>query len=563
MPVTFVSAYYNLYYENDHSSEAMKDFHTRMDLFMTLLSLNLHMVLFISEPYATILLEKARQQKLDTHLRIMKSQLIFPRKDLILPDGCKFKDNLPYLSLLNNKTHFLKTAIQFDYWPKDTHFAWIEFSLPQLFSKKPSTLGFLRYIGTQARLQVKDIIIPGCLPKAETLTTPNIWEKVQWRFCGEIFIGDRASLLNFEKLYETHYGEFSATHITWEVNFWAWLEYKGLFKPQWYKADHNDTMIESFPPQFLAMTMKPFSDRCEPIKDFLQSYCPFPFHPSSISHIIHNEKEWLNVRAINYSFSPEFWRVNGNIGKIISLNLVCPWPLSSPAKLVTVQEWGGTYRQSNPISYGIEDLRLWHDEQGQVRCIGTNVDHTRDNNTKMIVGNYDLDSAIITNISFLGGQQMWEKNWTPLEGTNRYIYKWDSKFVFTGHLNQEEKIKVPIAQPNHLFHSLRGSSVFYPCKEDQYIGVVHFSENGTEYYKYYYHMLMKINKNGELKAFTDPFFFIERQTEFCIGYQWKFSGNQNKEWHRFWISQADDSPVYMEISDQYFNWHTIQDDVIN
>ena len=549
MPVTFVTFYYNIY--ND--TENLDDFYLPLCRFIELLKTRIHIILFTTEFYSSYITQYLQQHQLQhqVQLHMVNENPPFSLENKSMPDILsQHKDTAKFLNLMNLKSHFMKRAIYLDIWPDDSHFAWIDFRITKIFQQLESTLGFLQYIGNEATLNsFTGLVIPGCWPKG---TLSEFRNRVNWRFCGGFYIGNRNANLEFHQLYEKYYSEFFATHVTWEVNFWAWLENQGYFHPNWYYGDHNDSMVTLFPNEFFTRPL---------IGTVTTTYLTIPswpdFHPSSMDHIVHQGKEWLNIRNINYYIDENnCYHIAGP--KITTINSVTEWPISDPVRVKEI-EWNpypSSSRHSDPMSYGLEDLRLWHDEQGQVRCLGTNWDHTSDNCARIAVGHYDLSNAVIDQLYFPGEPTgHWEKNWAPFEYTNNYVYKWSADTVFTGCILDGHLEKIPMTRPNYLFKNVRGSSKFLPSFGNNYIGVVHYSEvlRGK---KIYYHMMVELDKNGQLKKHTDPFYFLEPQIEFCIGYHYCLATGL----HRFWVSKNDECPFYMEVAS--FNWHTLPDDLI-
>ena len=145
------------------------------------------------------------------------------------------KDTAEYMALMNAKIEFVQNAIELNPWGSRA-FAWFDFSMAYLF-KSSDTLGRL------GRLAVYDatfLAFPGCWDKGGEL-----FDSVNWRFCGTFFVGDVASLSRFHETYRRHLPRFLELHgkLVWEVNFWAWLEESGLLEVIWYAADHNDMLI--------------------------------------------------------------------------------------------------------------------------------------------------------------------------------------------------------------------------------------------------------------------------------------------------------------------------------
>lgn len=578
MTVTFVSSFYNIYYKPCEEEKAKAEFQSSIPYFLHLVKLRLHIVLFTTEPFATLLKQALQEQQLDkmAQLHIILQDIVFPTQGTttLLPNKLNpIKDTPAYLHLMNLKTHFLKWAIELDKWPQDSHFAWIDFRITKIFKQLAPTLGFLQYLGNAATLYIPHLVISGCWRHMDHYNIQpwglvDFFDRVYWRFCGGFYIGDRAAHLQFHHLYEIHYPEFSKTNLTWEVNFWAWLEQENHFTPLWYESDHNDSILTKFPHCCFTASI---ASKCSmyPINAFLQKACPAAFHPSNVSYWVDGDQEWLNVRIVNYHIDENHcYHIKGN--KIMTLNLLCKWPLVTPPRLVTTLDWNENQKRcDDPVAYGIEDLRVWHDETGQVRCLATNWDHTPNNVSQIVQGRYDVSNAIISDIEFVIGslgegeeQVRWEKNWAPLEHTSEFIYKWSVDSVYTGVLCTEGPVvkQVPMTQPNSLFREMRGSSVFYPLRENAsiYIGVIHSSEiwHGK---KIYYHMLVQISRQGRLLKHTDPFYFIQKQIEFCIGYRWQETSRR----HHFWVSQVDCNLVSIETCDSTFNWHTLPDDVVN
>jgi len=70
------------------------------------------------------------------------------------------------------------------------------------------------------------------------------------RFRG-ILIGDKNSLINFYNISNSLFLRFLQENkrLVWEVNYWAWLESLQIISIIWYKADHDDSIVDI--PDFL------------------------------------------------------------------------------------------------------------------------------------------------------------------------------------------------------------------------------------------------------------------------------------------------------------------------
>jgi hypothetical protein len=156
----------------------------------------------------------------------------------IAPEGLPAHRNAPhdthnFLVLMNAKTELVRRAIESEM-HTSTHFAWIDFGICHMFRTAHLTIETLRSFST---LPETCLYLPGCWDRRPSVDL----ESVCWRFCGSLFLGDRASCLAFAKAVL----EILPTlpHLTWEVNVWAQLELQG-WSPTWYKADHNDSILD-------------------------------------------------------------------------------------------------------------------------------------------------------------------------------------------------------------------------------------------------------------------------------------------------------------------------------
>jgi hypothetical protein len=144
-------------------------------------------------------------------------------------------DTQPFLTTMNAKAELVYRTMQL--YPLAHHFAWIDFSIFHVFRSK-DTANYLTMLGTQ-RIKA-DLLIPGCWSPQDVS-----FDRVQWRFCGGFFLGNREAITHLYTLYRTEFREIVQNHgLAWEVNVWAYFErYKGLHV-QWYAAGHDDSIVK-------------------------------------------------------------------------------------------------------------------------------------------------------------------------------------------------------------------------------------------------------------------------------------------------------------------------------
>ena len=151
------------------------------------------------------------------------------------------KDTKPFMLLMNSKFEFLERAIHTNHF-STRQYAWIDFGLCYILKDIPKSL---RILEEQSCTSWKrGLYIPGCWG-ADVKEIGTFFTSVNWRFCGGFFLGDSQSLLhliNLSKQIPILVQKYKI--LSWEVNLLAFLErYKG-WKPIWYFADHNDSMLQ-------------------------------------------------------------------------------------------------------------------------------------------------------------------------------------------------------------------------------------------------------------------------------------------------------------------------------
>lgn len=226
MSTTFVSAFISL----DESRPVDKSEDRYFDLFNRLQSTGIRIHLFLSPNYrgrvklTNGIIEYITLKELDTYKKAPEG----------LPDYRNaLHDTRNFLILMNSKVELVKRAMD-SQMHSSTHFAWVDFGICHMFRTLPSSLTQIQQLANTS-LPTPCMLIPGCWNKQEVVLS-----HVSWRFCGSLFIGDRASIEDF---YTLHSQEFpKLPHLTWEVNVWAHMESLG-WTPTWYKADHDDSIV--------------------------------------------------------------------------------------------------------------------------------------------------------------------------------------------------------------------------------------------------------------------------------------------------------------------------------
>jgi len=200
------------------------------------------------------------------------------------------------------------------------------------------------------------------------------------------------------------------------------------------------------------------------------------------------------------------------------------------------------------FSEGLEDIRLFVDNLGNLSFIATTVNYSPTGRNRMIIGKYDIEKHECRECKIVDppGDSWCEKNWVPIQQKPDpflcndvfFIYKF-FPFEIGRLVNDEtnERLKLEIVKskkiPGAWFNKIRGSSVFIE-EPRGLIGIVHFSEEGSP--RHYYHILMLLDRvTKEPLKYSEIFYFDKIGVEFCIG----FTILEKDARYCFWISQED------------------------
>ncbi len=511
-------------------------------------------------------------------------------KDNLPASRNQVKDSFLFLCLMNMKIEFVVSAVNEN--PFNTnHFAWIDFNLAHIFKDKWQTAQWMHYL-TTCYWAPKFIANPGCWDKGQG--QESIVDNINWRFCGGFMIGDGESFNELFDLYLEHFTPFmhKYRHITWEVNFWAWLEVNARWNITWYKADHDDSIVR-VPSRLLAVKLHGrISDSTAREQSSLATkYIPLTdqlpkkpgFFPMSASFInINNleckgkkggvtgrkplpeaENTWfpvLNVRYINYQLDPQGrYIIHHPQGHLETLNLRCY--LSDDLETVTSSEfmWEGMMqlKEYDTSIKGLEDVRLYNDN-GSIKYVATNRSYNPAQKIRIMTGDYNDSMAMFENGRILEPptDTHCEKNWIPLpKGTygaqldakgaqlekTQFIYRWSP---FEVGVIEHGQLKIIKSLPSKL-PRIRGSTVPVRIEgSNEYLCVVHYCEHGQQGLEYY-HMLVKLNSEFEPVQSSNPFYFNKVGIQYCIGFTIEESSvsplEKNKKLY-FWFSEHDSNP---------------------
>ncbi len=242
MSLTYVTAFIDVYEERAN----VKSLDSCIEHFKRLVSSGISIHVFLCESfYATY--KDVLPHSSNIYIELVKYTDLDAYKEL---DGLIYtlpairsshKDTAKYMIVINSKIEFVQRAIDANIYGS-SHFAWIDFSIGHVIKDWDSTYKTLEHI-SQSKLEDTCLLFPGCWAKG--IYESELFSRINWRFCGGFFIGDRSSITDMYTLYRTHFLDIITSHgiLPWETNVWHYLELHHNWKPQWYLADHNDSIL--------------------------------------------------------------------------------------------------------------------------------------------------------------------------------------------------------------------------------------------------------------------------------------------------------------------------------
>lgn len=225
---------------------------------------SMHIILFISETLETEFWSvfSSKLQRLTVIPVNFKNTwtwgTFYPHKDIVkLPDVRTVNhDTTNFLLVQNSKLEWIHEAISLNPY-NSKYFAWIDFGIVHVFKDPTGTFDFIENMCTRTIENTRMGSSPGENTKKQCLILPGCWEiplahaeeiykRIWWRFCGGFLIGDITSLELFFDLYQKFFSMTLALRgrLTWEVNLWALIENTKRLHIDWYKADHNDSIVK-------------------------------------------------------------------------------------------------------------------------------------------------------------------------------------------------------------------------------------------------------------------------------------------------------------------------------
>ena len=221
---------------------------TYMSLFQHLIDSNINIHVYLSPDYyemfkdkltsTSVFVEKIQLSELRAYREVMNINYVLPA---IRNND---KDTFNYITCMNSKTEFVRKAIDNNVF-NSTHFAWIDFGIFHFITNIQNTKAIINKLGITP-LKSNVLVMPTIYRRSPTIN----FSKVNWRFPGSFFFGDKESIIEFDTLYQNNFLKIITQFgiLTWEVNVWEWFEHFLDWKPFVYSVrSHNDSIFENIP----------------------------------------------------------------------------------------------------------------------------------------------------------------------------------------------------------------------------------------------------------------------------------------------------------------------------
>jgi len=233
MSITYVTALYNINSDYTVSTNLIENV-------KILLKQKINIILFVDNYFYEIFIKENIPNNIDLLQFDLEDNQIYTtilRENPELPINRNLeKDTLKYIALMNSKIEFIKKALPFVNTP---YIAWIDAGIAKIF-KSEKTLSKLENLKI---VDLENILIPGAYKR--NLQFSELFQNIFWVFLGGFFICNKNIVLKFYDLSISSINKFLSFHkISWEVNVWIDIYNNNDKFFEWYKADHNDSIIE-------------------------------------------------------------------------------------------------------------------------------------------------------------------------------------------------------------------------------------------------------------------------------------------------------------------------------
>jgi hypothetical protein len=153
------------------------------------------------------------------------------------------KDTFDYLFVQNNKTEWVREAIQMNIYKTD-QYIWMDFGIYQMI-KNETELN--EGITSMTKKYYDNLRIASCKYRDYTVSY-NVYEIITWTFAGSVFGGHKDALIKFADLVKNEVIKtIEEKHtIMWEINIWYLVKLKHIELFDFYNCSHDIRILKEY-----------------------------------------------------------------------------------------------------------------------------------------------------------------------------------------------------------------------------------------------------------------------------------------------------------------------------
>jgi hypothetical protein len=283
--------------------------------------------------------------------------------------------------------------------------------------------------------------------------------------------------------------------------------------------------------------VKPISGKIEKLK--IPSAFGEEFRPSAISLASY---PFANVRFVNY------WIENGEYKTKNGCDVQTENAFINieTGKIIQTMNDSSIELPRFPTKVrGLEDIRLYK-MNDKIRFTATSVQEYEENVVRVVEGIYNESIGTYSEVVVLKSptQKNCEKNWLPIENTNKFIYDWFPLKIAEKTGNSINIVKV-VPMPN-IFSLFRGSAPPITYNKNL-IALVHFVEYSK--IRNYFHCFVELGPDFSPIRMSAPFIFEKNGIEYCVSFR-----NLENSLMECYFSTMDSDPKKITIDVEKMMW---------
>lgn len=259
------------------------------------------------------------------------------------------------------------------------------------------------------------------------------------------------------------------------------------------------------------------------------------FTASSIS-LLQRDNIVANIRFVSYKINPEGqYLFNGPNIKTKNAYVFLNERLEAISPLTYIKDTLADLPSHDRSCLGLEDVRLFA-KDNKVHYTATTMEYSYNDTIRIVTGEYDMTrNECINNTCLVPPTETYcEKNWIVMN--DKIIYNWHPLQVGVVTGNQ---LHITFTKPTPpIFNRFRGSTHGIEYKKEYW-----FVTHGIMdcFPRKYYHQLVILDQEFNLKRYTVPFYFDTFAVEYCIGFL------IINDVLTFTASRNDSNPIFIQV----------------